>query len=214
MSHSFWRTAFVRLAFGCVAAASTYQSVAAPPDLIINRRLLARSLEVQMRTFAAGECAVVEGCTVPGERKLLLFDASIANIGAGNLVIGNPALRTNLFHFSECHGHYHLKGFSSYALLNQSGTAVRRARKQGFCLRDDAPYFADHPPARGFDCDNQGITRGWQDIYDKSLDCQFLDITGVKAGRYLLRVTVNPNRVLRESNYDNNSATVPVTIQN
>jgi hypothetical protein len=192
---------------------SDYRSAAAPPDLIINRRMLVRSLEIQTRTFAAGECAVVEGCTVPGERKLLLFDASIANIGSGDLVIGKAASRRKLFHFSECHGHYHMIGFSSYILLNSAGTIVRRSRKQGFCLRDDKPFFARAPRARGFNCENQGITRGWQDIYDKSLDCQFLDITGVRPGRYLLRVTVNPNGVLSETNYRNNSASVPITVR-
>jgi hypothetical protein len=206
------RRAMLWWLFTCVAGGSTYE-VMAGPDLIVNRRMLARSAEIRVRTFAADECAVIEGCTVSGERKLLLFDAAIANVGDANLVIGDPAARTNLFHFSECHGHYHMTGFSTYALLNSSGTVVRRSRKQGFCLRDDRPFFANARPAVGFDCEHQGITKGWQDVYDKSLDCQFLDITGVRPGQYLLRVTVNPRRLLKESNYGNNSATVPIRIR-
>jgi len=45
-----------------------------------------------------------------------------------------------------------------------------------------------------------------------SCDCQWLDITDVAPGAYSLRVTINPDRVLTESNYDNNETTVPVTI--
>ena len=186
---------------------------AALPDLRINRYMLRNSIEVTLRTFSADECAVIERCVPgPGTRKILKFDASIINIGAGDLRIGNPASRSNLFHFSECHGHYHMKGFSSYELLNSSGTVVRRSRKQGFCLRDDRQYLANAPAGK-FNCDNQGITRGWQDVYDKSLDCQFLDVTGVRPGRYTLRVTVNPQQVLRESNYGNNAVSVPVRIR-
>lgn len=186
---------------------------AALPDLRINRYMLSHSVEVAVRTFSADECAVIEGCVPrPGTRRILRFDASIINVGAADLRIGDPSSRTNLFHFSPCHGHYHMNGFSTYQLLNSSGTVVRRSRKQGFCLRDDRPYLADAPPSK-FDCDRQGITRGWQDVYDKSLDCQFLDITGVPPGQYMLRVTVNPKRVFRESNYGNNSVTVPVRIR-
>jgi hypothetical protein len=105
-----------------------------------------------------------------------------------------------------------MKGFTIYKLLNASGTVVRRARKQGFCLRDNKPYLANAPTPRGYQCNDQGISKGWQDIYDKSLDCQFLDITGVPAGNYILEIVVNPNRVPRESNYYNNSTRVPVTI--
>ena len=203
------------LAAFCVGllAVMVSESAGALPDLKINRNLLVRSVEVQFRDFSADSCAVIEGCVPgPGFHKIMMFDASIANIGTGDLKIGDPAARTNLFHFSECHGHYHMKGFSSYRLLNSSGTEVRRSRKQGFCLRDNRPFLADAPPASGYDCDNQGISRGWQDIYDKSLDCQFLDVTGIPPGRYQLQIIVNPLRLLKESNYDNNAVTVPVTI--
>ena len=194
-----------------LAGAASMQ--AALPDLRINRSMLSRSVEVAHRTFSADECAVIERC-VPraGTRRILRFDASIANVGAGDLRIGDPSSRPGLFHFSPCHGHYHMNGFSTYQLLNSSGIEVRRSRKQGFCLRDDRPFLPDAPASKGFDCDRQGITRGWQDVYDKSLDCQFLDVTGVPPGRYNLKVTVNPDQLLRESNYGNNSVTVVVRI--
>jgi hypothetical protein len=38
-------------------------------------------------------------------------------------------------------------------------------------------------------------------------------VTGVAAGNYLLRVTLNPEGRLAESDYTNNVAVVPVTIR-
>lgn len=68
------------------------------------------------------------------------------------------------------------------------------------------------PASRGYDCENQGLTRGWEDVYDKSLDCQWLDVTGIKPGTYVMRAAVNRNRKLKERNYRNNSFTVRITI--
>ena len=63
------------------------------------------------------------------------------------------------------------------------------------------------------DCDNQGISAGWEDSYDSSLDCQWLDITGVPAGDYILRVTVNPDSLFPETIITDNSSDVEVRIQ-
>lgn len=183
------------------------------PDLIINRARLAQSLEVQWRDYEAGDCAVQEGCVrAVGRRKILLFEVAFANIGSGDLVIGRPEDRPALFDFSPCHGHYHLRGAASYALVAGTGRVVLTGRKQAFCFRDNSPLLPSAGPPSGYDCGYMGITAGWEDIYDKSLDCQWLDISGVPAGRYFLRVTVNPNRTFGEANYVNNTTMVPLTI--
>ena len=184
--------------------------VQATPDLIVDERLLA-NVAVDTRTFNSGDCSVIEGCTMAGERRLLLFDVGLANVGSGDLVIGNPAQRPDLFHFSACHGHYHMDGTAGYELLTTNGQTVVTARKQGFCFRDDAAYLTNAGTAK-FNCDYQGISIGWEDIYDRSLDCQWLDITGLAGGDYILRVVVNPDALLVEENYNNNVAEVLVTI--
>jgi hypothetical protein len=57
---------------------------------------------------------------------------------------------------------------------------------------------------------------GWSDIYEHTLLCQWLDITGIPPGNYNLRVSINGNPgqspKFTESNYHNNSATATVTI--
>jgi hypothetical protein len=190
----------------------TGQIRAQVPDLIVNRSRLVASIELQTRNFPASDCAVVEGCVSAGTRKLLLFEVAFANVGRGDLVIGNPADNPDLFHYSPCHGHSHMEGTADYELLSNSGQSVARARKQAFCFRDNEPFLSTAGPTRGYDCDNQGITAGWQDIYYKGLDCQWLDVTGLAPGTYTLRITCNPERVFVESNYGNNSASATVVI--
>ena len=86
------------------------------------------------------------------------------------------------------------------------------ARKQGFCMRDESPFLSSAPEVPHFDCSFQGITAGWQDIYDKSLDCQWLDITGVPPGVYILRIKANPDHIFPERNFSNNTTDVLIRI--
>ena len=182
------------------------------PDLIVNSWRLDRSTEVTYRYFAPDACEVVEGCVrAPGVRKLLLFDVGIANIGRGDAVIGDPNERPDIFEFSPCHDHMHLQGFAVFKLLRRNGRLVVSARKQGFCMRDERRYSSTAPAGR-YDCDYQGITAGWQDIYYKWLDCQWLDITGVPPGVYILRVKANPQGLIPERNYYNNVASVQILV--
>ena len=45
-----------------------------------------------------------------------------------------------------------------------------------------------------YGCGNMGISSGCGDIYDASLDCQWIDVTNVPAGDYTLVVRVNWDR--------------------
>ena len=187
-------------------------SVNATPDLIVNQFRLEGNVAVQTRTFTSNDCSVVEGCASAGTRRLLLFDVGIANAGDGDLIIGDPAQRPDLFHLSPCHGHYHMDGVAAYELLNTNGQVVITVRKQGFCFRDDARAFTNGPVEGKYTCDYQGLSIGWEDVYDKSLDCQWLDITGIPSGQYILRVVANPDAILHESNLQNNVAQVLIDL--
>ena len=183
---------------------------AGTPDLTIDANRLASSVTVKTKVFKASDCVVVEGCAGVGKRKLLRFDVATPNIGTADLFLGDP-VGNPLFEFSPCHGHYHFNGYADYELLNSSSTTILLGRKQAFCLEDFARYYPNPGPAK-YTCSYQGITVGWQDIYGSYLDCQWLDVTDIAPGNYSLRVTINPLRKLTESNYENNTATVPVTI--
>lgn len=59
---------------------------------------------------------------------------------------------------------------------------------------------------------NQGISVGYADEYHYSLDGQWIDITGLPAGQYILENEVNSEWPYEESSYDNNRAYWPVNI--
>src|SRR5688572_14713828 len=180
----------------CILCFFGTAAMAQSPDLVINKPRLAASVELQQVTFSGGECSVVEGCVPAGTRKLLKFDVGFQNIGNADLVIGDPNARPDLFEPSTCHAHFHMSGVASYELLDAAGNSLLRARKQGWCFRDDSRFRAGAGPSK-YTCDHQGISAGWEDIYDKSLDCQWLDVTGLPGGKYLLRIGVNPDQVFQ-----------------
>jgi hypothetical protein len=182
------------------------------PDLTIDDARLLASVVFRTRTFKSTDCAVQEGCVNgAGKRTLMRFDVATPNIGDADLVLGSP-INNPLFVYSQCHGHYHFSGYAKYELLNSSGSIVLTGRKQAFCLEDFERFDPNAGPAK-FTCSNQGISVGWQDTYGSYLDCQWLDITGIPPGNYRLQVTINPEGILTESDYNNNMVNVPVTIR-
>jgi hypothetical protein len=70
----------------------------------------------------------------------------------------------------------------------------------------------DVPCVGSTDCDKPGLSRGFYDVYGRDLDCQWIDITDIPAGEYLLRVESNSERALVESTTENNVAVITVTI--
>ncbi len=185
------------------------QTGGALPDLIIWGP--AASPYVGTRTFAANDCEVLEGTAIVGTRRLLHFTTETRNIGASDLNFGNPATNS-LFHFASCHGHYHFEEFASYDLLDGAGNHVAIGNKAGFCLVDHIAWSPTANPQPKFDCDVQGIQSGWADIYGAGLPGQYVDITGLPAGEYVLRIAVNYANLIRESNTNNNVVLIPVSI--
>ena len=186
-------------------------------DLAVDREDLLGSIIIESQDFTPTSCALVEGCiTQTGTRRLLRFDTGTENIGNADLVVGDPT-ENACFTWSQCHQHYHFKGVGKYTLYKTDGTTVAAVgHKQGFCLEDIIPIPSLNPPpadpAMPFTCTNQGLHVGWEDVYPNDIDCQWIDITDVAAGNYILSVIVDANEYLPESNYANNEARVPVTI--
>lgn len=118
----------------------------------------------------------------------------LMNRGDGDLIVGNRSDPANpyapYFVFHQCHGHYHIKDFSIYELVTLDGQVVKAGAKQGFCFEDSFKY-EDGGKSRGYDCSSQGITSGWGDWYYKQLVGQWIDITGVSEGEYIVRVSIN-----------------------
>jgi Lysyl oxidase len=133
------------------------------------------------------------------------------------------------FVHSETHRHWHFLDFERYDLLPGAGETLGRDEKTGFCLGDryDAARSVELPgePARPVwtqECGRgqpermivrEGISPGYGDDYVPRLEGQWIDITDLRAGSYVLRHRVNVDRVLRESDYENNEASVPFELR-
>jgi lysyl oxidase len=211
------------------------------PDLIIDQQRLVSQIYVSEEQFNNNDCTVIEGCvTKAGKHTLLRFNTSTANVGLADLIIGNPAGCIALFHFSECHQHYHFENFADYRLWTlagyqnwvnmrdlagtadspRNGPLIDAAlasgdlvigHKQGFCMVDSYHYDTTRGPADKVyrDCaSNQGISVGWSDEYGPILPGQFVQITGLSDGDYVLENQVNPLHLLPESDFTNNFAAV------
>lgn len=175
---------------------------AAAPDLIVWPDTL--NPVIVERDYAVNSCDVVEGCALPGPRRYLLFTTETRNIGDADIVLGDPSRNTN-FVFAPCHGHYHFNDFADYRLVNSAGQQVAIGLKSGFCLEDVSRFdFGNGLAVAKYDCNNQGIQRGWADVYSRNLPCQWVDITGVPAGIYMLEIEVNPVGRLPELTRTNN----------
>jgi len=165
-----------------------------------------------VETFSENDCEVQEGMTTPGAHTLLRFNTETRNIGNSDLVMPSPINNPN-FEFAECHGHYHFKGFARYRLLDVSGVEVASGRKVSFCLLDLSRWDPKANHVGHYDCEEQGIQAGWADVYDSGLPGQWIDITDVPAGVYMLEITMNPDHVIPEADYSNNTAVTEVIIE-
>jgi Lysyl oxidase len=163
-------------------------------DLVVDPQRFVSQMEIVDRFFSEDGCAIEEGAVgAPGYRRILRFDTVVMNSGDGDLVVGDRSDPNNpfadFFEFAPCHGHFHIRDFSVYELLSLDGKLVVAAHKQGFCMEDSLKY--DGGKSNGFNCAFQGITSGWGDWYFKQLTGQWIDITGVPQGDYIVRVRIN-----------------------
>src|SRR5262245_34189615 len=224
--------------------------LASLPALLVDQASLRQHWIVRVEDLPATFCSVQEGHVTPGEHTLVRFTVSTPNIGDADLAVGDPNqhLADGLFEFASCHNHYHFRHYALYELVNPSNGFVWRAAKRGFCMIDVEKYHAytgdaDNKPhfrncgAVGVP-GNQGISKGWADVYDWRLGGQYFLLDGgdgqppVPPGQYIIRITVNPGFVpqgsepclnsdpnhsgvchqLPESDYENNVAQVSITI--
>ncbi len=122
------------------------------------------------------------------------------------------------------HNHWHVLNLESYELDRaDNGVKVGTGAKTGFCFYDTTPYDLTLPGAPqsavftncGIPSDltiRMGLSVGWGDKYPWYLAGQYIDITGLTAGNYILRATADESNWFTESNNDNNSTSVPIQL--
>ena len=131
---------------------------------------------------------------------------------------------------SETHAHWHLLDFERYELRNaEDGELVGPDSKTGFCLGDRYETSRDteleNEPGEAIwteDCGrrrpglltvSEGVSPGYGDDYEPALEGQYLDVTSVPPGRYLIVHRANPDATLEESDYGNNAASVLIQLR-
>lgn len=181
----------------------------APPDLT---PLEPFEVVITESFFEPRQCSVLEGCVGgSGWRRLLRFSLGTLNVG-GDLIVGRP-LAENGFVYDACREHMIVENYATdFELVDAGGAVVASGRKRSFCLADSRRHDESVLPFPRYDCDYQGISRGWYDYYSFDLPCQWVDVTDVPGGNYTLFVHSNPTQVFAESNYDNNTSSAPVRL--
>ncbi|PCR88734.1 lysyl oxidase family protein [Natrinema ejinorense] len=175
-----------------------------------------RNFNISIESFDESSPDVEDGFVTPGEHRLLRFDMIIYNVGDTDAELGNPLDRHDLYEYSDSHGHAHLKGFNKYTLFDESGKKMDVGKKQTFCLRDNFRISSRSNASSSpqFDCDYQGISAGWADIYDSSLPGQYLVIDSLSDGKYTLRATTNAEGTVDEACTGDNTVRVDLRIHN
>ncbi|KAF6002762.1 hypothetical protein F1559_003043 [Cyanidiococcus yangmingshanensis] len=204
----------------CLATAASSVRAQAKFDLEPSLEILKGSLRIKTESFTPRDCAFEMGCVLgTGPRKLLQLAGAIGNNGPDDFVVGNPADHPDIYTWDTCTGQFITrKPMLNYSIWDSAGNLVRSGKKESFCMEDLArfPEYTGNPalvPAEPVHtCTFQGISVGWCDIYDDSLPCQWIDITGVPSGHYTLRLECNAYHIFKETTYANNVVETPVTI--
>jgi hypothetical protein len=124
------------------------------------------------------------------------------------------------------HRHWHYIGFQRYEVRRADGSpvGVRRDRKSGFCLGDryrvdDPEQYPGFNPSSAFNtrCGlerpdllsvGEGISVGYGDDYVAHVEGQYVDVTRLGRGTYLLVHRVNADGRLLERDTTNDAASV------
>nr|XP_040041205.1 lysyl oxidase-like 5a [Gasterosteus aculeatus aculeatus] len=189
------------------------------PDLVPDPYYIQAASYIQRVQMYALRCAAEENCLSRSAshpsvkdldyRVLLRFPQRVKNQGTADFL---PVKPRHEWEWHSCHQHYHsMEAFSNYDLLDVStGRKVAEGHKASFCLEDTS---CDAGVRRRFACTShtQGLGPGCYDTYHANIDCQWIDITDVAPGNYVLKVTVNPSRMVEESDFSNNEVRCDIT---
>lgn len=123
--------------------------------------------------------------------------------------------------------HYHsMEVFATFDIFDLQGRKVAQGHKASFCL-EDSSCLPGVP--KKYNCANfgdqgsvvrycrkvplgisghilAGISVNCSDVYLYNLDCQWVDITELPRGSYVLKIAINPEFKVAEMSYDNNAA--------
>jgi Lysyl oxidase len=157
---------------------------------------------------------VVEGFRRPGTNVMDAYQYFYQD----GVPVGRAGAGTMRYHAAHGHQHWHFSQFTRYSLLDFTKTQVVVSGKQSWCLAptdaiDLTVEGANYLPGQtGFGaCGGKSsiwvreiLDVGWGDTYAQYVAGQAFDITNVPNGVYFVKVLVNPEGSLYETDTGNN----------
>jgi hypothetical protein len=149
-------------------------------------------------------------------------------------------VKVDTYEFHPTHAHFHYKSFGQAFLYRARSDGslqkVRESAKNGFCLIDventrfgtdaDRPHRGEAPRTYYFPRCNapterdatgaamvNGISPGWADVYNWFLADQYIEISGVPDGLYVLETVANPAQTVHETTLNDNAARVLIHLR-
>jgi hypothetical protein len=156
----------------------------------------------------------VRGYRTADENRMAI-DQVVFNVNGGSRRVRTGAVGR---YSGDGHDHWHVQRIMTYELYKRGNPDTLRAgAKTGFCFLDTTawrlglPYARQSPYYQESWCGTRstlsnrvGISVGWGDRYPWDFAFQWIDITGLPAGGYVVRSTVDIANFYREANnFDN-----------
>jgi hypothetical protein len=179
-----------------------------------------------MANVGAGPLELREPRSALGAAEPAMRQVIHTSTGGSREVSGNVRME----YAGDGHDHWHAVGIMGYELRSPGGL-TRRTMKTGFCFWDGRALA---PPPEGSptepvyeprsclgqsagpeDPENpvfMGLSPGWTDTYPSRIAWQWIDISGLPAGTYLLVLRADPAGLFLEVDRQNNCATVEIHV--
>jgi hypothetical protein len=140
----------------------------------------------------------------------------------GRTEVASPA---TMFHAGDGHDHWHVRDLQEFTIarISTPGNVLGRGAKTGFCFWDNYRYGsvanAYYHPSTTSACEltaagtvPMGLSVGWGDEYPSSIAFQYIDISGLPNGDYLVTVKADHHAEFVEANESNNTAWATIRI--
>ncbi|HUG47921.1 MAG TPA: lysyl oxidase family protein [Candidatus Limnocylindria bacterium] len=135
------------------------------------------------------------------------------------------ATAARMFYAGDGHDHWHVRDLQTWTIarVNDPANVLRRGAKTGFCFWDNYRYGSTAPafyhPSTTSACDERtdgtvpmGLSVGWGDEYPSTIAFQYIDITGLPNGDYLVSLQADAGNEFVEADETNNSGWAMIRI--
>jgi len=140
----------------------------------------------------------------------------------GRTEVSSPA---TMFFAGDGHDHWHVRDLQEFTIAstNDRATVLRRGAKTGFCFWDNYRYGSSAPavyhPSTTSACEMtsegtvpMGLSVGWGDEYPSSIAFQYIDISGLPNGDYVVTLEADLDGEFVETDETNNTAWAEIRI--